>query len=131
MNTKKSETTTYEEACEAYFEWATNQLGDPQQPSKSLSEEYYGIWHLENINGPLAAVTRAKEVVPVGEFYAAYERLAEEGKCDGAGGMEYRRVLAEWIVDQSEDLDEFIHRRANVGPDGKSLLSGAHVLEEL
>jgi len=60
-----------------------------------------------NHQGPLAVVLADCAVVPVAEFFATYERLAE------AGGAEYRRVLMEWIEDgQPADLDEFICRRA-------------------
>jgi hypothetical protein len=116
VNTK---TTSYDQACDAYMKWAKAQPGVPQQPNEGLSKEYDGLWHLENIHGPLAAVTAKGEIVPVGEFFEAYERLAKEGKCDCAGGMEYRRVLREWIENKPDDLDEFIVRRANVGPNGE------------
>jgi len=29
-------------------------------------------------------------------FYDIYDRLAQEGLCDSAGGFEYQRVLLEW-----------------------------------
>ncbi|MAX38776.1 MAG: hypothetical protein CME33_19640 [Gimesia sp.] len=116
MNRITKNAITYEDACEGYFNWAKNQAECTKQPSESLSEIHYGIWHLEDINGPLAAVTTEKEIVPVSEFFAAYERLAKEGKCDCAGGMEYRRVLAEWIEKKPTDMDSFIVSRANAGP---------------
>lgn len=48
------------------------------------------------------------------EFYDAYDRLADEGRCDGAGAGEYRRVLSEWSqAGRPSNLDEFILSRAN------------------
>ncbi len=108
---------SYQEACEAYFSWAEKIPGQPENPSEGQSEFYDGLWHLENVSGPLVVVTDDSNVIPVGHFFAAYDRLADDGKCDCAGGMEYRRVLREWIdAGQPDDLDEFIVRRANVGP---------------
>lgn len=53
------------------------------------------------------------------EFYAAYEALAEQGHCDGAGGGEYERVLAEWNqLGRPTPLATFIRRRANSMPIG-------------
>ena len=39
-------------------------------------------------------------------FVSTWERLAAHGRCDGAGGMEYCRVYAEW-------------RRAQTGRSGR------------
>lgn len=55
------------------------------------------------------------------DFLAAYERLSREGKCDGVGGMECRRVLLEWqTMGRPNCIDQFIIARANAGPDGRS-----------
>ncbi len=52
-------------------------------------------------------------------FHAAYRRLALEGRCDGVGGMECRRVFREWRnAGMPPDIDAFIIDRANVGPNG-------------
>ena len=61
---------------------------------------------------------REKFLCEMSEFWNAYDRLSEEGKCDVAGGMECRRVLGEWLVnlDESRELDEFIRERANYVP---------------
>lgn len=107
---------TFDEACTRYFEWAEQFPNDPAQPNRNLSQQDEGIWHLENVNGPLVAVTSDGSVVSVRPFWSVYERLAAEGKCDSPGGMEYRRVLTEWIEEQPDNMDEFICRRANVGP---------------
>ena len=107
----------FQETSAIYYEWAKSQFNrDPDMPKEGLSEEVDGFWHLNNVNGPLTVVTAAGEVIAVGEFYAAYERLAEDGKCDSPGGAEYLRVLHEWIEDKPDDMEEFIVRRANVGP---------------
>ena len=51
------------------------------------------------------------------QFAAAYRRLADESKCDAWGGMESRRVYAEWVTaGRPEDIDAFIYRQANLGP---------------
>lgn len=48
------------------------------------------------------------------EFYDAYDRLSEEGKCDSPGGMEYTRVRDEWVrAGRPADIESFIIRRAN------------------
>ena len=50
-------------------------------------------------------------------FYEAYSRLAADGKCDSAGGMEYIRVLGEWKdAGTPKDIESFIVMRANVAP---------------
>lgn len=52
------------------------------------------------------------------KFWLAYERLSESGTCDSPGGVEYARVRAEWIAaGRPDDIEEFICRRANAGPD--------------
>src|SRR5690606_30968505 len=73
MNCNTTNPLTYEEACHAFSNWAEGQPGEPQTPNEGLSEEHDGLWHLENINGPLAVVTADGEVVPVAEFHDAYE----------------------------------------------------------
>jgi hypothetical protein len=51
------------------------------------------------------------------QFYRTYDRLAEDGICDCAGGAEYRRVLAEWLhAGQPEPHSAFICERANSLP---------------
>lgn len=121
---------SYEQACEAHFA----QPGNRETPKKELSEDFDGLWHLANDNGPLAAVTSDGEVIPVGDFFAAYERLSKQGKCDRPGEMEYGRVLAEWIEDRPDDLEKFIVQRSNVGPiettDDQLILSILCTLEE-
>lgn len=48
------------------------------------------------------------------DFWDAYERLSKDGKCDGAGGMEYERVRNEWrLAGSPENLEHFIVTRAN------------------
>lgn len=106
----------FAEARACYFIWSKQHPGDPQTPNETLSEEHDGIWHLQNVNGPLAVVTAAGDVIAVREFHSAYERLSAEGKCDSPGGAEYQRVLHEWIEDQPDDMEEFIVRRANAVP---------------
>jgi hypothetical protein len=108
---------TYQEAVTHYTEWAEQSPGNPNNPNEDFSEEHDGNWHLNNVNGGIAVVTADGDVIAVGEFWNAYERLSEEGKCDSPGGGEYRRVLTEWIEDSPDDLDEFISRRANASPD--------------
>lgn len=103
----------YELAVSCYLQWAEQFPGEPATPNEGLSEKYDGTWHLNNVNGPLAVVTANGDVVAVGDFFTAYRRLSEEGKCDSPGGTEYRRVLMEWVEDHPEDIDEFICRRAN------------------
>jgi hypothetical protein len=51
-------------------------------------------------------------------FQETWERLAEQGKCDGFGGMEYRRVRKEWAAaGKPADVEAFIIERANIGPE--------------
>lgn len=48
------------------------------------------------------------------EFYRTYDRLSDSGICDGAGGMEYRRVYMEWVEAGSpKNIAAFIKRGAN------------------
>jgi hypothetical protein len=55
------------------------------------------------------------------DFRDAYERLSQIGRCDGPGGLEYRRVLDEWKqAGCPSGIEHFITVRANIGPDGKS-----------
>jgi hypothetical protein len=107
---------TYQDALTHFFKWAKQLPDAPNHPNESLSEEHDGDWHLHNINGPLAVVMSNGDVIAVGNFWAAYERLAEDGKCDSPGGAEYRRVLREWIEQEPDDMETFILRRANAGP---------------
>lgn len=134
MKTTRNDSLTFEQACEAYIAWAKEQPGTPEPPKKEVSDECYGIWHLVNDNGPLAAVTSDGEVIPVGDFFTAYQRLSKQGKCDSPGGMEYKRVLAEWLDDRSVDLDDFIVEQVNVGPiettDDQLIISILTTLEE-
>lgn len=104
----------YDEAVACYCEHSMRQIGEPRMPNENLSEKHDGFWHLANVNGPLALVTKSGNVISVDEFWTAYERLSEEGKCDSPGGAEYRRVLYEWVEDQPKDTEKFIVQRANV-----------------
>ena len=53
------------------------------------------------------------------DFWKAYERLSESGRCDDPGGSEYDRVVGEWKqAGCPSNLDDFITVRANIGPDG-------------
>ncbi len=52
-----------------------------------------------------------------GLFYETYNRLSTVGVCDGAGGMECRRVYREWLkAGKPQDIEAFIKWRANIGP---------------
>lgn len=52
-----------------------------------------------------------------GGFDDLWDALAEQGHCDTRGGVEYKRVLAEWREYQgSYSLETFITRQANLGP---------------
>ena len=56
------------------------------------------------------------------DFLEAYERLAEDGKCDDPGGMECQRVFGEWeLAGRPSDIDSFIRIRANWIPDCPTL----------
>ena len=53
------------------------------------------------------------------KFLETYERLSSQGRCDGPGGMEYRRVLQEWQeAGRPDNLDDFIPKHANMRSDG-------------
>ena len=53
------------------------------------------------------------------EFARAWHALERLGMCDGAGGMEYRRVLKEWRqIGRAASMLAFIRRRANLLSDG-------------
>ena len=53
------------------------------------------------------------------EFRDAYERLSSEGRCDGPGGMQYKRVLQEWEeAGRPTDRSRFIVVHANMRSDG-------------
>jgi len=55
------------------------------------------------------------------DFWDAYDRLTQIGRCDGVGGMEYRRVLEERKEGGCpSNLDHFISVRANMGPSSTS-----------
>lgn len=56
------------------------------------------------------------------DFHDAYERLAEEGACDSPGGLEYQRVLGDWIAaGKPPNVEQFIATRANADPFGESI----------
>ena len=58
-----------------------------------------------------------QETMSVDQFKAAWLPLTEQGKCDGYGGMECKRVFREWMeADYPDDLSEFIVSRANAMP---------------
>lgn len=50
------------------------------------------------------------------EFDREWKRLAELGACDSFDGAEYMRVRAEHAQSPDEDIEAFIRRRANAGP---------------
>jgi len=53
------------------------------------------------------------------EFARAWRELERLGMCDGAGGVEYRRVLNEWRqIGRFASMLAFIRRRANLLSDG-------------
>lgn len=53
------------------------------------------------------------------EFRDVYEKLSSEGRCDGPGGMQYKRVLQEWEeAGRPTDLTRFIFVHANMRSDG-------------
>ena len=86
---------------------SAKQASAPRIPNSAKAKTYAGIWksHLDE-----ADRTASKMI----DFFHAYERLAERGKCDSPGGMECRRVLTEWIaLGCSEKPEAFIARRAN------------------
>jgi hypothetical protein len=57
---------------------------------------------------------------PMYAFDREYQRLSELGVCDVVFGSEHLRVKHEWVIaGQPEDIEAFIRRRANIGPDGK------------
>lgn len=118
----------FQEATAIYDEWAKSQFNrDPDMPSEGLSEAFDGIWHLANLNGPLAVVTADGEVIAVGEFWMTYERLSEEGKCYPPGGAEYRRVLQEWIEARPDDMEEFIEQSAGAA---ETELTSQHLAQQ-
>ena len=52
-------------------------------------------------------------------FVSCWDCLAEEGQCDERGGMEYSRVLREWVLaGEPRDCERFIREHANRGPGG-------------
>jgi hypothetical protein len=56
------------------------------------------------------------------DFDRIWFALSERGACDAMGGMEYRRVHAEWVAaGQPVQVVDFIVRRANVS--GNDLLT--------
>lgn len=60
-------------------------------------------------------------------FASTWYALSAVGACDAIGGMEYQRVLREWEqAGFPVDLEEFIRRRANIGPEDRGLLSRGH-----
>jgi hypothetical protein len=59
-------------------------------------------------------------MIPHHEFWQAYERLSREGRCDNAGGAEYRRLFADWNSHGCpSSLDEFITSRVNTAADSE------------
>jgi hypothetical protein len=53
-------------------------------------------------------------VVTDEDFWRAYKRLSEEGRCDNPGGEEYRRLAAQWKLDGCPaNLDLYIASHAN------------------
>jgi len=64
---------------------------------------------------------KTRTLNPEDRFREAYARLAERSKCDAPGGMEYKRVLREWLtMGRPSDIESFIAIRANVLWDGSS-----------
>ena len=52
-------------------------------------------------------------------FDREYHRLSNLGACDAVFGVEHTRVKSEWTAaGKPEDIEAFIRRRANSGPDG-------------
>jgi hypothetical protein len=67
----------------------------------------------ELANEALRILGKKKE----GGFDDAWRTLADLGQCDTIGGMEYQRVLGEWRgYKGSDSMENFIKRRANIGP---------------
>jgi hypothetical protein len=59
---------------------------------------------------------------PMYAFDREYQSLSELGVCAVAFGSEHLRVKHEWgIAGQPEDIETFIRRRANIGPDRKDV----------
>lgn len=54
-------------------------------------------------------------------FRSVYEALSNEGVCDSPGGVEYQRVLQEWLDAGRPEASVFIRLRANAGPYGESV----------
>jgi len=53
-------------------------------------------------------------------FHRAWLKLSEEGQCDSPGGMEFKRVYAEWVAAHSPmPIEDFIVERANANSEGK------------
>jgi hypothetical protein len=73
---------------------------------------------------------RTEAIMSEQDFYDAYDRLADDGKCDSAGGSEYRRVLGEWKAAGRPEtgLDAFIVARANIGPFDGHAAVGRHTM---
>jgi hypothetical protein len=54
----------------------------------------------------------------VAVFDQVHRTLADQGRCDETGGMEYRRVRREWFdAGCPADVEVFISDRANAGPE--------------
>jgi hypothetical protein len=54
------------------------------------------------------------------ELQASYAQLSESGHCDAPGGMEYRRVCAEWfLAGCPNDTDRFYHLAGECAPLGR------------
>jgi hypothetical protein len=55
-----------------------------------------------------------------GQFNGSWKLLAELGRCDAMGSMEYERVIGEWIAaDRPGHVATFITRRVNIGSAGE------------
>lgn len=68
-------------------------------------------------------VTRTKKVAAIVEeaeatrnkFREVWSRLEAKGLCDGIDGIEYNRVISEWVDGGTpEHIAQFIRERANV-----------------
>jgi hypothetical protein len=65
-------------------------------------------------------IERGQLVSRLADFTGLWEEIERDGGCDGLGGMEYCRILAEWIHDECPvPTREFIWLRANV-PEGQA-----------
>ena len=87
---------------------------DPSSPSGCLMQTASPDPNLRDYVGFCMRMTEDE----IG-FQDAYERLSSEGRCDGPGGMQYKRVLQEWEeAGRPTDLNRFIVVHANMRSDG-------------